>query len=142
LVVSRSSFDGGAVTDKIHHEVSLPAPPDAVYDELVDAARFAAFTGAPAELDAAPGGSFSLFGGQILGRNVELVPGVRVVQAWRVAGWEPGLYSVVRFELEGDDTGTTVHFDHTGFPPEAASELDSGWHAMYWDPMAKHLAAG
>jgi activator of HSP90 ATPase len=130
------------MTDRIHHEVSLPASPGAVYDELVDAELFAAFSGAPAELDPVPGGAFSLFGGQILGRNVELVPGVRVVQVWRVAGWEPGLYSVVRFELEGDDSGTSLHFDHTGFPPESTSDLESGWHAMYGQPMTAHLAGG
>lgn len=128
------------MTDRIHQEVSLPAPPEVVYDELVDPKRFAEFTGAPAELDAVPGGAFSLFGGQILGRNLELVPGVRVVQAWRVAGWEPGLYSVVRFELERDAQETTVRFDHTGFPPDATTELESGWHAMYWEPMSRHLA--
>lgn len=67
------------MADRIHQEVSLPASPAVVYDELTDAERFEAFTGAPAELDPTPGGSFSLFGGQILGRNIELVPGKRVV---------------------------------------------------------------
>jgi len=41
----------------------------------------------------------SLFGGHIVGRHVELAPNERVVQAWRVADWPPGVYSIAKFEL-------------------------------------------
>ena len=46
------------------------------------------------------GGAFTTFGKLIEGRNIELVPNQRIVQAWRPASWEPGLYSIVRFELK------------------------------------------
>jgi hypothetical protein len=39
-----------------------------------------------------------MFGGDISGRNVELVPGRRAVQAWRSNAWPEGVYSIVRFE--------------------------------------------
>jgi len=123
----------------IHHDVTFRAAPPAVYDMLLDADRFATFTGAPASIDPVEGGAFSLFDGQILGRNVELIRGERVVQAWRVAGWAPGAYSVIRFELGPSGTGTVLGFDHTGYPTEAHDDLDAGWHAMYWEPMRSHL---
>ena len=126
----------------IHHVIGFDVAPEMIYDELVRADNFAAWTDAPAEIDPTPGGAFSLFGGQIDGRNIELVPGVRVVQAWRVAGWEAGQYSLTRFELRPEPPGTTLTFDHIGFPPEARQELDGGWHAMYWEPMRRHLAPG
>ncbi len=125
----------------IHHDIVLPVPPKVVFDELLDADRFAAFSGTPAQIDPVEGGSFSLFSGQILGRNIELVDGERVVQAWRVAGWEPGVYSVARFDLRASGTGTEIGFDHTGYPTAAHDELDAGWHAMYWNPMRSHLEA-
>jgi activator of HSP90 ATPase len=125
----------------IHHVVTLAAPPKEVFAELLDADRFAAFSGAPAEIDPVEGGSFSLFGGQILGRTIELVEGERVVQAWRVASWEDGVYSLIRFELRASGAGTELSFDHTGFPTEAHDDLDAGWHAMYWEPMRSHLEA-
>lgn len=128
------------MTATIHHEITFDASPAQLYAELTDAESFAAFTGVPAEIEPTAGGSFSLFGGQIEGRNVELVEGERVVQAWRVAGWEPGVYSLVRFELHTQGTGSTLVFDHTAFPEEAHADLDSGWHAMYWEPIRKHLA--
>jgi activator of HSP90 ATPase len=64
------------------------------------AKQFTAFSGAPAEIDREPGGTFSLFGGLIVGRNVELIPKERIVQAWRPADWEAGVYTLVRFELK------------------------------------------
>jgi activator of HSP90 ATPase len=126
----------------IHHVIEFDASPEQIYEELIDAETFAAWTGAPAEIDPTPGGHFSLFGGQIEGRNIELVPGKRVVQAWRVAGWEPGEYSLTRFELRPGTSGTTLVFDHSAFPPEAHEDLDAGWHSMYWAPIRAHVTPG
>jgi activator of HSP90 ATPase len=125
----------------IHHDVTFEASPKEVFAELLDADRFAAFTGAPAAIDPVEGGSFSLFGGQILGRNIELVDGERVVQAWRVAHWEPGVYSLIRFELRASGAGTELGFDQWGHPTDAHDDLDAGWHTMYWEPMRSHLGA-
>ena len=62
------------------------------------------------------GGTFTLFGGHIVGRHLELVPNERIVQAWRVVDWEPGWYSIARFELVEQGSGTKIVFDHLGFP--------------------------
>jgi len=87
-----------------------------------------------------PGGAFSMFGGVIVGRHIELVPDARVVQAWRVAYWPKGLYSIARFELVEQGAATKIVFDHTGFPAGDAESLASGWKAHYWEPLAKFLA--
>lgn len=55
--------------------------------------------GLPAEIEPQAGGAFKCFGGQITGRIIELVPNRRIVQAWHVATWPEGVYSVVKFEL-------------------------------------------
>src|SRR4051794_184687 len=111
----------------IHHEVEFAATAKEVYRTIVDSARFAAATGAAANIGAAEGAAFSCFDGMITGRHVKLVPGERIVQAWRVANWEPGVYSIVRFELQPAGSGTRLVFDHTGFPAEHFEHLDSGW---------------
>lgn len=72
---------------------------------------------------------------------MELLPGKRVVQAWRATTWEPGLYSVVRFELHLEDAHTELIFDHSAFPEEERSDLEAGWHEMYFEPMRTHLAS-
>ena len=119
----------------IHCEVTLGAAPERVYEALVDARRFGEVTGAPASGGSAEGASFSAFGGHITGRHVELVPGKRVVQAWRAKGWSEGLYSIVRFELEASGNGTKLVFDHDGFPVEMKEHLAAGWQANYWDKL-------
>jgi activator of HSP90 ATPase len=67
----------------LHQEIDIQASPHRIYDVLLSSQQFAAFTGLPAEIDPKPGGAFSMFGGLIVGRNVELVPNQRIVQAWR-----------------------------------------------------------
>ncbi len=68
------------------------------------------------------GGAVSMFGGDIRGRNVELVPGKRVVQAWRSQAWPEGVYSIVRFELAPEGKGTKLVFDQAGHPDGCAGD--------------------
>ena len=53
--------------------------------------------------------------------------------------WDPGAYSIAKFELVEQGTGTKIVFDHTGFPKGDAETLASGWKAHYWEPLAKFL---
>ena len=127
--------------EAIHQELVFNATPERVYDTLTDQVRFSKLTGGlTAEISRDAGGAFSLFGARIKGRNVELVPNERIVQAWRSESWEQGLYSIARFELMPQGTGTKLVFDHTGFPKGQAEHLAIGWRANYWDPLAKFLA--
>ncbi len=123
----------------IHQVIEFDATPQQVYELLADGKKFAAFTGAPAEFDPAPGAAFKLFGGHIEGRNVELAPGERVVQAWRAVNWPVGVYSLVSFQLAAKGSGTTLTFEQVGHPDEAQSDLDAGWHKMYWEGMRSQL---
>ena len=127
------------MSTRIHQEVTFRAPVESVYNALTSSDQFAAVTSAAAEVSIEEGGIFSCFDGQITGRHVELKPNERIVQAWRVETWEPGVWSLVRFELQADGDGTTLTFDQTGYPEEAHEHLDSGWHKMYWEPLRKSL---
>jgi activator of HSP90 ATPase len=75
----------------IRQEVVLEANPKRIYETLLDAKRFSEFTGgAPAAIASEAGGAFSCFNGMITGRNVELIPNQRIVQAWRAGNWPEG----------------------------------------------------
>ena len=140
-------------SEAIHQEPTFKANRKRVYGALTDAAQFqkvVAMSGAmssadassmkPAEISQQVGGAFSLFGGHILGRHVELAPNQRIVQAWRVADWDPGVYSIAKFELKDNGSGTKIIFDHTGFPGGQGRHLAEGWRVNYWEPLAKFLA--
>jgi activator of HSP90 ATPase len=127
-------------TRAIHQEEDFKATPDRIYEALLDAKQFTAFSGGrKAEIDRTVGGTFSIFAGHIVGRNLELVPNRRIVQAWRVLPWPEGIYSIARFELVGRGSGTRIVFEHTGFPPELAEHLESGWNENYWTALQKYL---
>ncbi len=138
--------------EAIHMEVSFSAAPARVYDALTEAKQFnrvvqlsaamqsMSISNKPVEISKEVGGAFSAFGGYVTGRQIELVAGQRIVQAWRAGSWAPGAYSIARFELSPQGAGTKLEFEHAGFPQGDAEHLLAGWKGNYWEPLAKVLA--
>jgi activator of HSP90 ATPase len=137
----------------IHQETVISATCPRVYAALMSAQDFATITrmSDAADLLTAPnakttaistriGGAFTLFGGYITGRNLELTPGKRIVQAWRAGSWDAGEYSVIRFELQSQPGGCRIIFDQRGFPPSQGKSLAYGWRVHYWEPLSKFLS--
>lgn len=157
--VQARAAEGGAAAEGlsrscacIHQEREFAASPAAVYGALTDSGRFDALTrlsdaasllaaaGARATaISPQVGGAFVLFGGYITGRHLEMVPGRRLVQAWRAGGWDAGEYSVVRFALAASAGGCRLTFDQRGFPDSQGTSLAYGWRVHYWEPLAKLL---
>ena len=123
----------------LHYEANFKASPQRIYELLLDSKQFAGLTGRPAEIDPKEGGAFTMFGGLIIGRNVELIANQRIVQAWRPTHWDPGIYSIVKFEFREQGAHTRLVLDHTGFPEDQHDSLDSGWKGHYLEPLAKLL---
>jgi len=140
MAVEAKSTGADAKKTFLRQAVLLPANPRRIYEILLDASQFAAATGAPAQIDPRPGGAFSLFGGLIVGRNVELAPHRFITQAWRAtADWGPGVYSLVRFGFAPKGAATLVTLDHTGFGEGDFGHLNAGWVSHYWDPLRAYL---
>jgi activator of HSP90 ATPase len=140
VMEEKPTTGANAARTSLHQEIALNAMPDRIFNVLMDSKLFAAFTGMPATIDPSAGGRFTTFGGLVEGRNVELIPGQRIVQAWRPTSWDPGVYSIVHFELKAANGGTTLVLDHTGFLEGDFDHLDPGWYLRYWDPLKKYLA--
>ncbi len=124
----------------IHQVIEFTAGAQQIFDALLDSKKFAAFSGEAAVIGREAGSSFSMFGGKIVGRNIELLPSRRIVQAWRPAHWAAGVYSIVKFELSQHGSTTTVVLDHTGFPDGTYTDLTAGWPVRYWQPLKTFLA--
>jgi activator of HSP90 ATPase len=139
------------IAEAIHQEPVFKASAKRIYDALTDAQQFQKvtmlsvdakgtdFATKPAVISREVGSAFSLYGGYITGRQVELVPNQRLVQAWRAGSWPVGVYSIARFELVAEGTGTKIVFDHTGFPQGLAEHLAIGWKSHYWEGLEKFL---
>ena len=120
-------------TKTITHEVFLSASPNEVFEALMDAKQHSEFTGAPAEIHRKAGGSFSLYGGSLNGKTVELTQDKNIVQDWRDEKWPKGHYSIATFELKGAKGGTKLVFTQTGIPASRLRDINGGWKSHYWD---------
>jgi activator of HSP90 ATPase len=150
---ARADDEISRTAETIHQETVFKASRKRVYDALTDTEQFNKVTplsaavqsgmalgSAATKISREAGGTFTLFGGHILGRHIELTPEERIVQAWRTSDWAAGVYSIARFALSEENSGTRLVFDHTGFPVGQAEHLAAGWKANYWEPLAKFLA--
>jgi activator of HSP90 ATPase len=139
-MVEEQSVGTEGLLTYLHQEIPIKASAHRIYEALLDSKQFAALTGLPAEINRDTGGAVSMFNGMIVGRNIELVPAQRIVQAWRPANWAPGVYSLVKFELKEQGPECMIVLDHTGFPEGNFRHLDPGWYERYWEPLKKFLA--
>jgi ketosteroid isomerase-like protein len=84
---------------------------------------------------------FSLYGGQITGKTLELDTNRLIVQAWRAENWPKGHYSQVMFTLEPGDNGrqTQLSLMQTGVPADKFEDINQGWRKYYWSKMAPYF---
>ena len=93
----------------------------------------------PAEIGTEAGESFALFGGRVVGRNVELVPGRKIVQVWRATYWPEDAGTIVRIEFHSDGDHTRLVLDHDGVPEDRVTHVDAHWRTRYWQALRFYL---
>lgn len=108
----------------------IAAPPDQVYLALTNEATFQLWSGDQADIQAHPGGEFSLWEGSIVGKFLELEPPNKIVQQWYF-GDQPE-ESVVTIKLHPHAQGTSVELRHTNIPDADYQEIIEGWNEVYF----------
>jgi uncharacterized protein YndB with AHSA1/START domain len=127
--------------DSIVSEIAISAPPERVFQALVDPSQVVRWWGHTStyrctefQSDLRPGGKWRKAGlnaeGQtfeLTGEYLEIDPPRLLVQSW-VASWTGAVKTTVRWELEPTKQGTLVRIRHTGLAshPELAKSY-SGW---------------
>jgi activator of HSP90 ATPase len=74
----------------IHQVVTFKSTPHEVYEALMDEKTHSAFTGGKAKISRKVGGQFTIYEGDIEGKNLELIPDQKIVQSWRYSDWPEG----------------------------------------------------
>lgn len=131
----------GLKTGTIKQKIIIhDATPEQVYDVLMDSNKHAAMTCHEVLIDPKVGGSISAWDGYISGKNLELIPGKRIVQEWRTSEWTEG-YPPSRLELnlKSVEGGTEIDLVQTGVPADEVHLYDEGWYESYWDPMKEYF---
>lgn len=125
----------------IKQRVKFRAAPAIVYDILADSQKHSAVTGRKASISGNVGGAFSACDNDVSGINVDLVPGKRIVQAWRHRKFPEGVYSMAAVTLTPTpDGGTNLVLTHRGVPKELIDETELAWRELYWSRIKAHLA--
>lgn len=125
----------------IKQRVKFNAPPATVYDLLADSKKHSAVTGRKATISRKIGGPFSVSGNEVSGINVDLVPGQRIVQAWRHRRFPEGIFSMAAVTLTPTRAGgTELVLTHRGVPKDLIPETEVAWREQYWSRIKAYLA--
>ena len=120
----------------IKQRVRFKAPPTTIYDLLADSRRRTEVSGRKALISDKVGGKFSTDSGQVTGVNVDLVPGRRLVQAWRRKDFPEGVYSMAAITLAPTPNGgTELVLTLRGVPKHLIDQIEDYWRHDYWAPM-------
>jgi len=119
--------------------VAFNATPEQIFELLMNSEKHSQFTDSDCNISPKVGGKFFAYDGYIDGKNLELIPGKKIVQKWRASDWPRGHYSLVTFELKKSPEGTKLIFTQENVPSKFLDDIDKGWFEHYWDKMTKYL---
>ena len=108
----------------------LPATPEEIYTALTNPLTLELWTGEPAEMSIEPGSEFALWGGSIVGKNIEFEENKKLVQQWYFDGQEAE--SIVTIKLHPDKNGTSAELRHTNIPNSDYEDMTEGWNDAYF----------
>ena len=122
-------------------EIIIKTSPHELYEAFMDSKKHSKFTESKAKVSREVGGNFSIFEGDINGKNVELIQDKKIIQTWRSEGenWPKGYYSTITLMFEPVDDGTLIKFTHTDIPEGAYESVKEGWDKYYWEPLKEML---
>src|SRR5579871_6610903 len=119
----------------------IPASARDIYDAWLDSVAHSRMTGGQATASADLGAAFVAWDGYITGRNLELTPGERIVQAWRTTKFpEDHEDSIITLTFEERDGGTLVTLSHSNVPEGHLGYEQGGWQKSYFEPMIAYFS--
>jgi len=110
----------------------IETEPAFVYNAMVNPTLIEIWTNSEVEMSEVPGSEFSLYDGDISGKNIEFIKDKKIVQEWYFDNPE-GQESIVTIKLHTDKKGTSVELVHTNIPDEAYDDIVEGWNYGYID---------
>ncbi len=114
-------------TFKKHFKIN--AEPSDVYSAITNPYTIELWTGYPALMSTEPGSEFSLWEGDITGKNIEFVTDRKVVQEWYFG--DQTEKSIVTIMIQDDRGNSSVMVDHTNIPDDDFDDIAEGWREYY-----------
>ncbi|HAF28471.1 MAG TPA: ATPase [Bacteroidales bacterium] len=108
----------------------IPAEPEEVYTALTNSFTIELWSGYSAIMDSNVGTEFSLWDGDITGKNIEIVENKKVVQEWYFG--DQTEESIVTINIFENKKGTQVELIHKNIPDEDYENIVEGWNEYYF----------
>ena len=113
----------------IKQTYEINAKPSEVFEALVNPEIIQHWSGDEAKMCADVGAKFSLWGGQMFGTNLEVIPNKKLVQEWCYDQWDRP--SKVTFTLKSKGKITIVTLFHEDVPEKSVASISEGWESYY-----------
>jgi activator of HSP90 ATPase len=108
----------------------INAEPSDVYSALTNPFTIELWTGYKAVMSTEPGSEFSLWEGDITGKNIEFIQDRKVVQEW-FFGDQPEK-SIVTITIQPDKEASQVTVEHSNIPDDDFADIAEGWREYYF----------
>lgn len=115
----------------------INAPIEKVWQALVKPNIIEAWSSGPVEMSDKIGAKFSLWGGDIWGRNLKVKTGKKLEQEWYGGKW--GKPSIVTFTLKRHGDSTEVNLVHKDVPKGEEKNFADGWKKYYFGEIKRLL---
>jgi activator of HSP90 ATPase len=107
----------------------INAEPSDVYSAIINPYTIELWSGYPAIMSEEPGSEFSLWEGDISGKNLEFVRDRKVVQEWYFDDQQEK--SIVTITIQPDNEDSQVTVEHTNIPDKDFTDIAEGWREYY-----------
>ena len=115
----------------IKQKYEMNATPSEVWNALTKPEIIKIWSGAKAIMSAKKGAKFKLWGGDMFGKNIEVVKNKKLVQEWCTRSFK----SKTTFILKSGDKKTIVELIHEDVPSNQQKNYSDGWKQYYLGAM-------
>jgi activator of HSP90 ATPase len=107
----------------------INAEPSDIFSALTNPYTIELWSGYHAEMSAEPGSEFSLWEGDITGRNLEFIQDRKVMQEWYFGDQAEKSIVTIIINPYGENSQVTV--EHTNIPDDEFAQISEGWREFY-----------
>jgi len=107
----------------------INAEPSDVYAALTNSYTIELWSGYPALMSVVPGSEFSLWEGDITGKNLEFIENNKIVQEWFFG--DQTEESIVTITITPERESSLVIVEQTNIPDDEFSNIAEGWREYY-----------
>jgi activator of HSP90 ATPase len=105
-----------------------------VYAALTNPFTIELWSGYPAIMSTEPGSEFSLWEGDIEGKNIEFIQDKKIVQEWYFGEQEEKSLVTITIHPERENSNVTI--EHTNIPDDEFNGIAEGWREYYFDAIS------